>query len=80
MMLRLVAVLSLTVLTLAACSQESKAPPVSTDTGGLSGGSSSQMPQPPNSLPLGSAVNAPLDPGAGNVGTTRVGPSRPAIR
>jgi len=74
-MIRLVAVLSLMVMTLAACSQDSKAPPVSTD----SVGAASQMPQSPNSLPLGSAVGSPLDPVQGNIGTTRVGPSRPAV-
>ena len=66
------AVLLLVVLSLAACAQESKAPPISTDMVGPS----SQMPQAPNSLPRGSAVNAPLDPAQGNLGTTRVSPAR----
>lgn len=66
------AVLLLVVLSLAACAQESKAPPISTNAVGPS----SQMPQAPNSLPRGSAVNAPLDPVQGNLGTTRVGPAR----
>ncbi len=71
-----IAVLSLVVLSLAGCAQDSKAPPVSTNTIGPA----SQMPQPPNSLPRGSAVDAPLDPAQGNLGTTRVGPSRMAPR
>ena len=63
--------ISLMVLALSACAQESKAPPVSTD---ISGGSQ-QEPQPANALPRGSAVDAPLDPVQGNIGTTRVGPA-----
>ena len=66
----------LMVLALSACSQESKAPPISTDTTG----GSQQEPQPSNALPRGSAVDSPLDPAQGNIGTTRVGPSRPAVR
>ena len=66
-------ILPLALLALAGCARESTAPPIST----APVGDASQMPQPQNSLPLGSAVDAPLDPSAGNVGTTRVGPSRP---
>lgn len=69
-------VLPLALMALAGCARESTAPAVSTDPIG----DASQMPQPPNSLPRGAAVDAPLDPAAGNVGTTRVGPSRPAPR
>ena len=62
---------------LSACARyESKATPVSTEPAG----SASSMPQSPNSLPLGSAVDAPLTRATGNVGTTRVGPSSPARR
>ena len=67
-------VLPLTLIGLAACAGASNAPPVSTEPIGPA----SQMPQSPNSLPLGSATAAPLDPPQGNVATTRVGPSRPA--
>jgi len=63
------------IVSLSACSRyESKATPVSTEPTG----SASSMPQPPNSLPLGSAVDAPLTRATGDVGTTRVGPSTPA--
>lgn len=47
-------------------------PPVSTNVTGSSG----TMPQPPNSLPDGAAVNAPLTRPTGVVGTTRVTPVR----
>lgn len=57
---------------LAACADESRAPPVSTDSSRIM--PSSQMPQSPNSLPQGSAVNAPLTGRAGDVSTVRVGP------
>jgi len=62
------------VLLLAGCAAESKAPPISTSSSGT--GPSSQAPQAPNSLPRGSAVQAPLDPPQGNISTTRVGPAR----
>lgn len=55
---------------LGACAYESTDPPVSSPTA-----SRTAEPQPPNSLPEGAAVNAPLTPAAGNVATTRVGPS-----
>ena len=60
----------LALASLGACAFESTAPPVSSATA-----SRTAEPQPPNSLPDGSAVNAPLTPGAGNIATTRVGPS-----
>ena len=53
----LAAVLAVALLA-AGCADESRAPPVSTSNGP---GPASQMPQSPNSLPLGSAVEAPLD-------------------
>ena len=34
-------------------------------------GASSQMPQSPNSLPQGDAVNAPIETNVGKIGTTR---------
>ena len=37
--------------------------------------SSSAQPQPPNSLPEGAAVNAPLTPATGVVATTPVSPA-----
>ena len=65
--------LLLSLAALAGCAGESTAPPVST-AGAASIGSDAGEPQPPNSLPRGAAVNQPLFPAAGNVGTTRVGP------
>lgn len=56
---------------LAACApatQPANAPVVSTDPRGAQG-----MPQPPNSLPSGAAVNAPVTRGVGEVSTTGVG-------
>ena len=55
---------------LAACAQTSDAPPVSANSN-----ASSQAPQPPNSLPDGSAVNAPLTSQTGTVGETQVAPA-----
>lgn len=69
-------ILSVAVLaSVAACARyESRARPVSMDP--VPGaGPSSMEPQPPNSLPLGSAVDAPLTPPAGDIATTRVGPA-----
>jgi len=70
---------------LAACAQGSpsaNAPPTSTNSN-----SASQMPQPPNSLPDGASVNAPIAGQTGVVGTTevaspvrRVSARRPARR
>ena len=71
MNVRIFALAALTCL--AACADESRAPPVSTDPLGGSG----KGPVDPNSLPLGSAVDAPLDPRAGNLDTIRVGPRAP---
>lgn len=59
---------------LAACSQTSMAPPMSGNSN-----ASSQAPQPSNSLPEGSAVNAPLTNSTGVVGETQVAPT-PSIR
>ena len=59
---------------LAACSQTSDAPPVSGNSN-----ASSQAPQPANSLPQGSAVNAPLTNPSGVVGETQVAPT-PSVR
>lgn len=72
-------VVSLAAAALTACAQESRQQPVSSSPV-ASPGAASQMPQAPNSLPLGSAVASPLDPAEGNIGTTRVGPSRPVAR
>lgn len=72
-------VVALAAAALTACAQESRVQPVSSSPA-VSPGAASQMPQPPNSLPLGSAVASPLDPPQGEVGTTRVGPSRPPVR
>ena len=59
--------LLLALVSLAACRYESTAAPVST------GGSPQSQPQSPNSLPRGSAVNAPIEPPTG-LRTTRVSP------
>ena len=63
-------------LALAACAAESRSPPVSTNATGVP--SQSQMPQPPGSLPLGSAVAAPLD--HSDLPAVQVGPSRIGVR
>ena len=68
--------LLLAVLAIAGCAAESRQAPVSS-VAPLSAGPSTSEPQPSNSLPRGSAVNAPLTPSVGNVGTTQVGPTRP---
>ena len=60
---------------LAACAQTSDAPPVSANSN-----ASSQAPQPANSLPEGSAVNAPLTGQTGVVSETQVAPTRTAAR
>lgn len=56
-------------VSVAACAPatEPTARPVSSDTHGAQG-----MPQPPGSLPPGTAVNAPITHPAGNVSTTGV--------
>ena len=69
--LRAMAMLSM--LAVAGCAAESRKPPVS--TAGNDAGPASSMPQPINSLPLGSATSAPLAPASGDVATTRVGPA-----
>lgn len=67
-------VLLIPLLVLAGCAGLSHEPPVSTAQS-MSGGPPSQMPQSPNSLPLGSQVGAPFTPDVGNISTMRVGPS-----
>ena len=62
----------LALASLGACAYESTDPPVSSPTA-----SRVAEPQPPNSLPEGAAVNAPLAPAAGNIATTPVGPVAP---
>lgn len=62
---------------LAACAQ-GRTPPGTPDVS--TGGGSQSMPQPPNSLPPGDAVAAPIEGNVGNVGTTRVGPSTTTAR
>lgn len=66
--------LLLPLLAFAGCAAESRQAPVSS-LAPASPGASSQEPQPANALPRGSAVDAPLTSPAGDVGTTRVGPS-----
>lgn len=72
-------VVSLAAAALTACAPEPRVQPVSSSPD-ASAGAASQMPQPSNSLPSGAAVASPLDSPQGNIGTTRVGPSRPAPR
>ena len=71
--------LMLPLLAVMGCTAESQQAPVSS-LSPASIGPSSQSPQPSNSLPEGSAVNAPLTGPVGNVGTTRVGPSTVPVR
>lgn len=71
--MRVATLLLLPVLALAGCAAESRMAPVTSSR--VTGGAASQEPEPPNSLPRGSAVAAPLTPAAGNIGTTRVGPA-----
>ena len=66
--------LMLPLLLAAGCAAESRQAPVSS-LSPASPGASSQEPQPTNSLPRGSAVDAPLTGQVGNVGSTRVGPA-----
>jgi hypothetical protein len=66
------------VLALTGCAGLSHEPPVSTAQS-MAGGPPSQMPQSPNSLPLGSQVSAPFTPDVGNVSSMRVGPSSGAV-
>jgi hypothetical protein len=70
-------IMMMSVLALAGCAGLSHEPPVSTAQS-MAGGPPSQMPQSPNSLPLGSQVSAPFTPDVGNVSTMRVGPSSTA--
>ena len=60
-------------LATAGCGYESREPPVSLAQT-MAGGPPNQQPQSPNSLPLGSQVNAPFTSDIGAVATTRVGP------
>lgn len=62
-------------LCIVGCAEESKKAPVSTARSSA-GAPGNTEPQPPNSLPRGSAVDAPLTPPIGNIGTTRVAPAR----
>lgn len=57
---------------LAACAQGT--PPANAPLTSTNSNSSSQMPQPPNSLPDGAAVNAPIASQTGVVGDTEVAP------
>lgn len=62
----------LTLLSTAGCAGLSHEPAVSLAQT-MAGGPPDQEPQPPNSLPLGSQVNAPFTSSIGTAGTTRVG-------
>ena len=64
-------------MSLAACALESQ-PPGARDMSDAPRASEGE-PQPPNSLPSGDLVNAPIAPRAGDVATTPVGP-RPRAR
>ena len=57
----------------AGCAGVSREPPVSLAQS-AAGGPPNQQPQPPNSLPLGSQVEAPFTAPTGIVSTTQVGP------
>ncbi len=61
-------------LATAGCAGLSHEPPVSLAQS-ASGGPPNQQPQSPNSLPLGSQVEAPFVSATGIVSTTRVGPA-----
>ena len=71
--MRILSLMLLPVLAIAGCAQESRMAPVSTTRS--SAGPSSTEPEPPNSLPRGASVQAPLTGPVGNVGGARVGPS-----
>ncbi len=72
--MRVTTLLLLPLLAIAGCAAESRLEPVST----ANAGSAATEPEPPNSLPRGSSVMAPLTTSVGNVGTTRVGPATAA--
>lgn len=68
----------LLVVLVTGCAGVSREPPVSLAQS-AAGGPPNQQPQSPNSLPLGSQVEAPFTAPTGVVSTTRVGPgTRPA--
>lgn len=71
--MRILPLLLLPMLAFAGCAAESKAPPMSSSRN--SPGSGEQEPEPPNSLPRGSSVDAPLTSRVGNIENTRVGPA-----
>ena len=71
--MRILPLLLVPMLAFAGCAAESKVPPMSSSRN--SPGAASQEPEPANSLPRGSSVNAPLTGPVGNLGTTRVGPA-----
>lgn len=73
---------ALPLLALAGCGAQSTMPPVSTaaPTPSLSGQPASKAPESANSLPLGSATDAPLTPSVGEVNNTRVGPATRPVR
>ena len=60
---------ALAVLAVAGCAQFSTQPPVAVSTT-VSGAPTNTEPEPPNSLPLGSQVLAPLTPPEGNISRT----------
>ncbi len=62
-------------LCIVGCADESRKAPVSTARSNA-GAPGNTEPEPPNSLPRGSVVDAPLTTPVGNVGTTRVAPAR----
>ena len=66
--------LLLSLVVLSGCAGLSHEPPVSLAQT-MSGGPPEQMPQSPNSLPLGSQVDAPFTSSIGTVAAVRVGPS-----
>ena len=72
--MRIPVLLMLPALALAGCAAESRTAPTSSSR--LSNGPSSTEPEAANSLPRGSATQAPLTPQVGNIGTTRVAPAR----
>ncbi len=76
--MRILPLLLLPMLAFAGCSAESKAPPMSSSRN--SPGAGSQEPEPPNSLPRGASVDAPLTPRVGNLENTRVGPATSSTR
>ena len=72
--MRVVSLLLVPVLALAGCAAESRSAPVSLSRS--SNAPSSTEPEAANSLPRGSATQAPLTSPVGNIGGTRVGPAR----